>query len=365
MNGPVPPARPFRLIVDDSSTRLLGLTVPERNRRVARRCGAVETADADAVPTLTLPPRIAVTPALIRSLPEPVGIIHIRSSATALPIIWSAPGADAHLAPRLMEAPAGSVLDVSTPAARHQASWLLLRASGKPADGWLARHLHRKISRLFSYLFLYVGLTANMATFATFLLGATGAWFVGQTSHLSLILGTLLYWGSSIADGIDGEMARLTMSESAFGEQLDTGVDQATHMLALAGVGVGWWRQGMDTPAIILAVATAVGVPAVLLWAMALVRRAKQSSHFFVVTKPIELAIERAARDTGALPLRAAAIIFILFRREALSCSAFLVSLVTSQRVVYPVLVAISLAIIASTFVIYRKPLDEALVQVA
>lgn len=357
----IPPpstGRPFRLIQESSATRFLGLTVAERNWRVAARCGA--RADDATLPTLTVPARVAITPALLRALPTADGLVHITSPATALPIVWAAAGTRPTTPPVQWPAPAGSVLDVSTPSARYASSWQLLRASGKPTDGWLSRVVHRRISRVFSYLCLQVGLTANIATGLTFLLGAAGAWLIAQTTHQTMVWGALLYWASSIADGIDGEMARLTLSESAFGEQLDTGVDQATHLLALTGAGVGWYRQGFagGWP---LAVAVALGVPLVLLWAMALVRRARNSTAFFVVTKPIELAIEDAARQTRALPLRIAAVVFILFRREAFSCSAFVVALLTGQRVIYPILVTISLAIVAATFLLYRSALNSAL----
>lgn len=353
-------SRPFRLVNAPSTIRFLGLPVAERNARVARRGGAVAD-DTAAIPTLTVPARVAITPALLDALPEPRGVTHLTSSATALPLVWAAPDADAAAAIVTMPAPDGSVLDVSTPAARHASSWRLLRASGKPGDGWLSRHVHRKISRVFSYVFLRAGLTANLATGLTFLLGAAGASLMAQTTHWTMVAGTLLYWGSSIADGIDGEMARLTLSESAFGEQLDTGVDQATHLLALTGACIGWWRQGIGAGGAVLAVAVAFGVPLMLLWAMSLVRRARRSPQFFVVTKPIELAVASAARETGALPLRAAAAIFVLFRREAFSCTFFLVSLLTGLRVVYPALVAASLAIVAATFLAYQAPLTAAL----
>jgi phosphatidylglycerophosphate synthase len=359
------PARlgPFHLLQDASSISFLGLRVDERNRRVAARAGGIAGA-GHHLPTLSLPPGIALTPAFFAALPPAGGTLTIHSDASPRPIVFKGtdPGL-AHLA-RSWSAPDGSVLDVSTAAARRASAWALLRASGKPTDGWLSRHLHRRISRVFSYLFLRLGLTANVATGLTFLLGAAGAWLIAQTTHGTMVAGALLYWGSSIADGIDGEMARLTLSESAFGEQLDTGVDQATHLLALTGAGVGWWRQGIDAEGWALAALVAVGVPGILLWAMALVRRAKQTDAFFVVTKPIELAVIRAAKVTGALPLRIAAAIFVLFRREAFSCSAFVVSLLTGLRVVYPALVAASLAIVAATFVFYRGPLNEALEQI-
>lgn len=358
----------FRVDLAPCATRFLGLPLAERNRRVARRFGAVDS-PSESLPTLVVPPNVAITPALFAQLPAPTGVVQLTWIDPERSLYWIAPDVEARggevNASRRMALSDGSVLDVSTRAARHQSSWRLLRASGKPGDGWLSRHVHRKISRLFSYLLLRVGLTANIATFLTFLLGAAAAWLMADTTHATMIFGALLYWGSSIADGIDGEMARLTLSESAFGEQLDTGVDQATHLLALTGAGIGWWRQGVGSGGAVLAGAVVAGVPLVLLWAMSLVRRARKSQQFFVVTKPIELAVVRAAEDTGALPLRAAAAIFVLFRREAFSCSAFLVALVTGMRVVYPALVALSLSIVAATFLLYRDPLTAALQAVA
>lgn len=370
MNDAAATPHDFQLDAASSPTIFLGLPIHERNRRVARRAGAVEsTARGDrALPRLIVPRDTAVTPALFAALPAPQGIVALTWDDPGRPLLWVAPGLSAPSAStapdRQQVLPAGAVLDVSTAPARYRSSWILLRASGKPADGWLSRHVHRRISRVFSYVFLQLGLSANMATFATFLLGAAAAWLMAQTSHVTMIAGGLLYWGASIADGIDGEMARLTLTESAFGEQLDTAVDQATHLLFLAGIGVGWWRQGLSTTGMLVGIAVAAGVPLVLLWGMALVRRASHSRQFFVVMKPIEFALARAARETGSLPLRAAAAIFILFRREAFSFASFAVALLTGMRVAYPALVGTSLLIVAATFLVYRAPLASALAAV-
>jgi hypothetical protein len=84
------------------------------------------------------------------------------------------------------------------------------------------------------------------------------------------------------------------------------------------------------------------------------VRRARGGSGpYFVATKPIEGAVSGAARETGAMPLRVAAAVFILFRREAFTFTFFLVSLVTAERVVYPALVAAGLLVVVATFTAY------------
>src|SRR5438094_447445 len=75
--------------------------------------------------------------------------------------------------------------------------------------------------------------------------GAIISWLMAQTTRSTMIAGAALFWFASVADGIDGEMARLTFSDSQRGEQIDSVVDVATYIVAFAGVGVGWWRQGM------------------------------------------------------------------------------------------------------------------------
>jgi phosphatidylglycerophosphate synthase len=350
------------MIAQEPSPRFLGLSVTERNLRIARRHGAVEPASASAdLPTLTVPSQAALTPAFLSQLRAlgPGEAHRYVWHADHPPIEWRGPRATGTGETVIVHGQ--SVLDVSTPGARRAAEWQLLRASGKPQDGWLSRHVHRRVSRVFSYGFLKLGLSANVATVMTFLVGLGAAFLMAQTSHPTMIAGGFLFWFASIADGIDGEVARLTLSESRFGEQLDTGVDQLTHLSGLIGVLIGWWRQGIGPGGLALAAAVIVGTPAVLLWAMALVRRARQTDQLFVPTKPIEIAIFRARDETGALPLRAAAAVFILFRREAFSFSFFVLSLVTAHRSAIPTAIAAGLAVVIVTLLAYGSTLRRTL----
>lgn len=362
MNGSSHGSRPFRVIASPSGIRFLGLSIVERNVRVALRIGGVRESDASTriAASLTIPTGAAITPALEPFLQDLPARARLWWAQACAPLEWTAE-ADGHAPAVDVHIPEGIVLDVSTVATRHRASWALLRASGKAGDGWLSRNLHRHISRVFSYLFLMLGLSPNMATAFAFLLGAAGAWFMAQTTHATMIAGALLYWGASVADGIDGEMARLTLSESAYGEQLDTAVDQATHLLALVGAGIGWWRQGFGIGGFTLAMLVLFGAPTILFWAMSMVRKGRQTAQFFVATKPIELAVVRAGQETGSAVLRLAAAVFLLFRRESMAAAVFLVSLGTGLRVVYAGIVASALAMVAAIFMIYKPDLERAL----
>ena len=73
----------------------------------------------------------------------------------------------------------------------------------------------------------------------------------------------------------------------------------------------------------VLAATVVTGIPILLFWAMRMVRRARQTTQFFVPTKPIEGAVFAAARRLRTPVLRAAAAVFVLFRREAFSLTFF------------------------------------------
>ncbi len=350
---------PFVLVASEPSPRFLGLSVSERNRRVARRVGAQETSSED-LPKLTVPIEAAITPALFASLPTGAGSWRLWWHADRPPLLWETARSTGGQV-RDVTLREATVLDVATAAARYRSAWTLLRSSGKPQDHWLSHHVHRRISRRFSYALLSLGLTANTATGLTFLVGLAAASFMAQTSHWTMIAGGLLFWFASIADGVDGEMARLTLSESAFGEQLDTAVDQLTYVAGLIGVVTGWWRQGIGAGGLLVAALVASGAPLLVLWAMTLVRRARHTDRFFVPMTPIEHAVVQAAQDTQAPLLRMAAIVFVLFRREAFSFSFFLVSLVTDRRAAIPALIALGLAIAALTLARHRWELLRSL----
>jgi phosphatidylglycerophosphate synthase len=354
---------PFILVAQEPSPQFLGLSVSERNRRVARRMGAQEPS-SEHLPTLTVPIAAAITPALLASLPTDEGSWRLRWQADRPPLLWETAHSKGGQV-REITLGEGAVLDVATAAARCRSAWTLLRSSGKPQDHWLSRHVHRRMSRPFSYALLSLGFTANTATGLTFLVGLAAAWFMAQTSHRTMIAGGLLFWFASIADGIDGEMARLTLSESAFGEQLDTAVDQLTYVAGLAGVLAGWCRQGIDGGGLLVAALVAIGTPLVVVWAMSLVRQARNTDRFFVPTTPIEHAVVQAARETGAPLLRMASVVFILFRREAFSFSFFLVSLVTARRAAIPALIALGLTIAALTLARHRRELLRSLEGIA
>src|SRR5439155_10261263 len=134
-------------------------TVAQRNERVFRRYAKLADGSSIDVPTLTIPAGVVITPLLVAALPRPVGTWHLIWDPEQAPIVWQRLGRDASSAPFTLVLPDEAALDVSTAARRRRSAWRLLRASGKPTDGWLSRHVHRRISRLGTWLLLGLGLT--------------------------------------------------------------------------------------------------------------------------------------------------------------------------------------------------------------
>ena len=342
----------IQIAADGPGPRFLGLTTAERNRRAARRA---EERDPHLTGMLRIHDDVALTVSLFAYLPRE-GTWHIEWHSTRQALAWQGEGAIG--LPRPITVPAGSVLDVSTPAARRTSAWTLLRQSGKPTDGWLSRHVHRRMSRIASYALLRIRLRSKHAMLLTLAIGLMSAWMMAHTSQQTMIVGVLLLWLASITGGIDGEMARLSIAESSHGQQIDTLLNHLVHGLCYAGLMVGWWRQGIGPRESVLAFSVALALPATLLLSMHMVRKASGVPHFFVETRPIEFAVFDAARATGSRILRLAAAVFVMFRREALPPLFLIVSIVTGWRGVYAMITAGGLSFVLLTFLFYVKPIE-------
>jgi phosphatidylglycerophosphate synthase len=328
----------------------------DRNREVARR--AVKKDPTLAGTLRFAEDSLVITQALFDWLPRD-GSWEILWRADRPPFTWDAAGAKGD--GTIATAPPGTVLDVRTASARRASTWSLLQRSGKPTDGWLSRYVHRRVSRVFSFMLLQLGLRANDATLLTLGIGILSAWFIAQTSHAAMIFGTLFFWFASVADGMDGEMARLTLSESDRGDSLDTVADNLTYVFCLTADVIGWWRQGIGAGGAALVLAVAIVLSATYLWGMHLVRRAAGTSRFFVETKSIEIAVKSAAAASDAVALKLSAVVFVLFRREMFSLTFLVLALFTGWRGAVFASIAGGLAVVLSTLFVYNDRIDLAL----
>lgn len=126
---------------------------------------------------------------------------------------------------------------VAEPRDAAAAEAVLYAGLGSPIDTRLDRVFHRRLSRPVTRLAVRWRLAPNHVTVASLLVGLAAAWcFWGATAGRALA-GLALYAAAVVLDHVDGEVARLTFTESAFGRRLDVVVDTVIHVLLVLALG--------------------------------------------------------------------------------------------------------------------------------
>lgn len=110
-------------------------------------------------------------------------------------------------------------------------------------EGFVDRFFNRKVSRWFTRIFLAVGLSPNVITILAALIGLAAAAGFGVGTYGAGIAAALLFQLAAVIDCCDGEVARLTFTESPFGAWLDIAMDNVVHMAIFAGIAVGSYLQ--------------------------------------------------------------------------------------------------------------------------
>jgi phosphatidylglycerophosphate synthase len=327
------------VLLPGTDTRVLGVSSRTRNARVAARAGAT-VIDAQAsgavapegAPTMLVPATLLIDGSLF-TRPAPTVSTQLTADGAA-------------------------VFDISTRSARLKASWVLLGRTVKPTDGWFARSFNRPISRIVSFILLSMGLAAGHASVMTLIVGLLGAAIAARPGYLGLAVAGLLFQVASVLDGVDGEMARATLTESDAGARLDTIVDQITYVAFFIGVTIGWAREDSRGTVLFWIIVVGVALVGSLLRAALFVsRHAPNASWVF-----IDRSIRRAAQDSRRVALRAAAGVFTLLRRDVFAMIFFLVSL-TGIRAFIPGLVAFGAMVANFTLSRYDEELTAAAVK--
>ena len=120
----------------------------------------------------------------------------------------------------------------------------LLRSLGREGDSLVVRVLDRRISQALTKRLMHTRVTPNQLTVFSALVGLSGACLLAQPSRLLQVLGSLLFLTSTIIDGCDGEIARLTFQESDFGAKLDIIMDNVVHVFLFSGIALGlYWAE--------------------------------------------------------------------------------------------------------------------------
>lgn len=106
-------------------------------------------------------------------------------------------------------------------------------------EGFVDRYFNRKVSRWFTRLFLAMGLSPNSITVLAGLVGLLAAAGFGMGTYSAGIVAAVLFQLAAVIDCCDGEVARLTFTESPLGAWLDIVLDNIVHMAIFTGIAVG------------------------------------------------------------------------------------------------------------------------------
>jgi phosphatidylglycerophosphate synthase len=152
------------------------------------------------------------------------------------------------------------------------------------------RALCRPIVRLLSH----TAVTPNVVTISGLVVAILSGWMFVRGFYLAYMVGALLFFLSGLCDEIDGTLARITFSESAFDKWFQGFVTSATNLLVFTGITIGLYRQN--------------GRPE-LLWGLALIAGAILSVLVINVQRK---SATLADRHMNVLPKKAVAIHYLL-----------------------------------------------------
>ena len=157
---------------------------------------------------------------------------------------------------RRLWVPITAPLDTSVAAAETQ----LIRSLGREGDSVLMRGLDRRLSQALTKRLMRTPVTPNQMTLYSAAVGLSGAFCLAQPSQVLQVLGSLLFLLSTIMDGCDGELARLTFQESEFGAKFDVIMDNVVHLFLFPSIALGLYRREYNTLYFVLGGLTLGGI---------------------------------------------------------------------------------------------------------
>ncbi|PHX61459.1 MAG: hypothetical protein CK552_00635 [Actinobacteria bacterium] len=113
-------------------------------------------------------------------------------------------------------------------------------------DGFYSTFVVRKLSKPITRLAIRLGLSPNLITVISLLVGLGAAACFALGYRWPVVIGAVLLQLSLIIDCVDGEVARATRKFSALGAWLDASTDRVKEYLAYAGLAAGAMVLGSD-----------------------------------------------------------------------------------------------------------------------
>ena len=128
---------------------------------------------------------------------------------------------------------------VVTPLDLHRAEHRLYTSLKSELEGFVDRYFNRKLSRWCTRLFIAMGWSPNVITVTATLIGLLAAAGFAVGTYTAGVVAALLFQLAAVIDCSDGEVARLTFTDSPFGAWLDITLDNVVHMAIFGGIAIG------------------------------------------------------------------------------------------------------------------------------
>jgi phosphatidylglycerophosphate synthase len=216
-----------------ATLRVAGLSVIERSIKQIDRAGCVIVVASDGSCPLPkyLPPSVVV-----RKTPKPDDLWALRRE---MPGVVEIPANVVRPSGRSLE----GGLRVVDQASRKRAEDAVFAELLRGDLGFVARHLNKPVSFFITrHLLCHLPVTPNQVSVAAALVGLCGAVFIATGSYAIMVWGFFLAHLQSVLDGCDGELARVRLQQTVFGEWLDTLLDDGLNIAIFAALGIGFFR---------------------------------------------------------------------------------------------------------------------------
>lgn len=136
---------------------------------------------------------------------------------------------------------------------------LLSNLHGKTNDGPVSHYINRHLSVQITRRLVNSRITPNQISMFSFLCSALAAWLFSYSWYPPLLLGGVLAQFSSVIDGCDGEMARLTFQKSDYGGWFDAVLDRYADAFLLLGLTWHAYMDKMDNVSIFIGFLAIIG----------------------------------------------------------------------------------------------------------
>jgi phosphatidylglycerophosphate synthase len=229
----------------------------------------------------------------------------------------------------------------TTPEERAGASRMLLRLIIKHEDSPITNYVYRPISRPLTRLLVWTPITPNGVSLFVLVLGMLGCSFTAQPGHADLAIGAAIVLLAGIIDGCDGEIARLKVMSSKLGAWLDTVVDELTTTMYFLAIGYHTyvhhplaWVGGSIVFGLVCYVATIYGIYYFLIR----VSKTGNSQHYIGDLEIAGDGLRRKQRPASKLPawvLKAGAVLAFVVRRDFINLGALVIALFDAYRLLY------------------------------